>query len=103
MKIYSLVFADHICGPPPLPIQAPPHPSPTPLLWFAESKVLVADPEVLRKCTHEPHRNTMKKLSESLRVINIYKKKNTVQSLQHANQNDPQGIFQLKHDIKTLK
>lgn len=72
-KSITVVFAGQICGPGPLPTQAPPHLSPTPLMWFAESKVLVADPEVLRKCTHEPHGNTMKKKEKKtiwkLRVI----------------------------------
>jgi len=58
---------------------------------YRESKVLVADPEVFRKCTREPHGNATKKEKQ----LQTKEKKKTAQSLQHGKSK------QLSQDITT--
>ncbi len=68
------------CSPRPHPTQAPPPTRPRPsLVVCRESKVLVADPEVFRKRTHEPHGNAMKKKQKAASPTKSKYTKKTVQ------------------------
>lgn len=104
------------CSPRPHPTQATPPSRPRPsLVVWRESKVLVADPEVFRKRTHEPRGNAMKKKKKKqqaqLRVY-IQKKNNCTKVYNMLNQNNHLRMLQhtsqmnrnhLRLDLERLK
>ncbi len=89
------------CSPRPHPTQAPPPTRPRPsLVVCRESKVLVADPEVFRKRTHEPHGNAMKKKQKAASPTKSKYTKNCTKVYNMQNPNHLR-ILQLKQNITT--